>query len=202
MTMLFLRCSLGTVDLKRRAGCPSGWKVGGSGKAGSGLKSCNLAIPVSGVRLRTAYDGNGREAVICDNSASHCGEREGDGPRIIRFSYLRLRTRLVLDRRVPLPPCGWSPFSFSGSEGYQSAPDLAISSSRACLEGLRSVPALRGRWGMSASLRRAARRAASSAISVTASWGSVDNVFDAIIAHAFLADAAFKIGQIRVRVKG
>ena len=36
--------------------------VGGSGQAPFGLKSCNLAIQVSGARLRTAYDGNGRSA--------------------------------------------------------------------------------------------------------------------------------------------
>lgn len=79
---------------------------------------------------------------------------------------------------------------------HHFAPTLVVSSNKACLAGVRSAPPLRGKWGMFAALRRAARRAPSSAMSMTVSSCSAGDVFDAIIAHAFLADAALKIRLI------
>lgn len=72
--------------------------------------------------------------------------------------------------------------------------------SRARLEGVRRVPGLRGRSGKPVSARRAARRAASSAMSMTAT-GSGLEVFDAIIAIGLFTDTAVKIVHLRVRVK-
>ena len=80
-------------------------------------------------------------------------------------------------------------------------PASLIALSKARLLGVRRSPVLRCSSGLPSSARRAATRAPNSAILMAGRSVSAFDVFDAIVAHAFLANTAFQIVHFRIGVK-
>lgn len=96
--------------------------------------------------------------------------------------------------------CAPSPLMEQGLRDHHLPPRSSMALSSARLDAVRRAPVLRGRSGRPSSVRRAARRTASSAMSITGA-GSELNVFDAIIAKCLFAEAAFQIVNFRVGMK-
>lgn len=90
--------------------------------------------------------------------------------------------------------------SVAGESPHHLPPRSSIALSSARFDGVRRVPLLRGRSGRPASARRAAKRAARSAMSITGCASGLE-VFEAIIATGLFADTALKIVHLGVGVK-
>lgn len=87
------------------------------------------------------------------------------------------------------------------TSAYHVPPISFIAFSKAFLLSVRASPLLRGRSGRPSSALRRATRAPISAMSITASWLSALNVFEAIIACAFFSYPAVQIRHIGLIMK-